>query len=210
MAHNVEPPFTALLIGGPSGVGKSTAAAALARQLGMPWLQVDDLRLALQFGGLVPRERHPELFFFLDRGERPVTPEAYRDGLIAVGRVIAGALDIVVESHIATGVPIIIEGDGILPDIAARIVGTFGECQVRAVFIVEHDADVLRANMLSRGRGIDPNAAHQRQADMRGVALFSDWIEREARRHNLPMLAPTPWQSLARRILSVTETQQTE
>ena len=37
-----------LLIGGPSSVGKSTAAAGIARRLDMPWLQVDDLRLAIQ------------------------------------------------------------------------------------------------------------------------------------------------------------------
>jgi len=37
-----------LLIGGPSGVGKSVVARSIGLRLGIPWLQVDDLRLALE------------------------------------------------------------------------------------------------------------------------------------------------------------------
>jgi 2-phosphoglycerate kinase len=37
-----------LLIGGSSGVGKSSIARQLGRRFGTPWMQVDDLRLALQ------------------------------------------------------------------------------------------------------------------------------------------------------------------
>lgn len=40
--------WTVLLIGGPSGRGKTTAARRIGTRLGVPWLQVDDLRLALQ------------------------------------------------------------------------------------------------------------------------------------------------------------------
>ena len=41
-----------LLIGGPSGVGKTTVAPEIARRLGAGWLMVDDLRLALARSGL--------------------------------------------------------------------------------------------------------------------------------------------------------------
>ena len=40
--------WTVLLIGGISGAGKTTVARQLGLHLGLPWLQVDDLRLALQ------------------------------------------------------------------------------------------------------------------------------------------------------------------
>jgi cytidylate kinase len=46
-SHRVD--WIVLLIGGPSGVGKSTAAKQIARRCGVPWLQVDELRLALQW-----------------------------------------------------------------------------------------------------------------------------------------------------------------
>ncbi|MGI8688958.1 MAG: AAA family ATPase [Thermomicrobiales bacterium] len=203
MEQRAEVPFKVLLIGGPSGVGKSTAATSLARRLGISWLQVDDLRLALQFSGLVHQEQHSELFFFLDRADWRVSPEMYRDKLIAVARVIAGALRIVVESHLHHDAnAIIIEGDGILPEFAATIASEYDGGQVRSVFIVENDEDVLLANMLKRGRGLDTNAAAERQIETRGKALFSDWIQREAEQYGLPIVTPLPWETLPTRLLS--------
>ncbi len=204
MEQSVGVPFKVLLIGGPSGVGKSTAGASLARQCGISWLQVDDLRLALQFSGLVSRKQHPELFFFLDRADWRVSPEAYRDKLIAVARIISGALRIVVESHLHHDAnSIIIEGDGILPEFAAKIASEHGAGQVRSIFIVENDENVLLANMLKRGRGFDPNASAERQTETRGKALFSDWIQREAERYGLPTVTPLPWETLPERLLSL-------
>ncbi len=58
-------PWTVLLIGGASGNGKTTLAEDLGRHFGVPWLQVDDLRLALQYGGLLTATTHPTLFAFL-------------------------------------------------------------------------------------------------------------------------------------------------
>jgi len=203
MEQSADVPFKVLLIGGPSGVGKSTAATSLARQLGIPWLQVDDLRLALQFSGLVSRDQHPELFYFLDRSDWQVSPEAYRDKLIAVSRIISGALRIVVESHLHHDAnAIIIEGDGIVPEFGAKIASEYGEGQVRSVFIIENDEEVLLANMLKRGRGFDTNAAAERQNETRGKALFSDWIQREAERYGLPIVTPLPWETLPERLVS--------
>lgn len=195
--------FHVLLIGGVSGTGKSETAAVLARQRGISWLQVDDLRLALQFSGLISREQHPELFFFLDQSDWRTSPEVYRDKLIAVGRIVTGALRIVVESHIATNVPIIIEGDGILPEFAAAIAREHDTGAVRSVFIVTDDEDFLLANMLKRGRGIDPNApAELRRTETHAKALYGQWVEREARRHGLPAIHPMPWETLVARVLA--------
>ncbi|HEY3188606.1 MAG TPA: AAA family ATPase, partial [Solirubrobacteraceae bacterium] len=47
-----HPEWLVLLIGGSSGVGKTTVAPELARRLGAAWLMVDDLRLALRRSGL--------------------------------------------------------------------------------------------------------------------------------------------------------------
>lgn len=41
-----------LLVGVPSGIGKPAVCAALGRRLGVAWLQVDDLRLALERNGV--------------------------------------------------------------------------------------------------------------------------------------------------------------
>lgn len=79
-----------LLIGGPSGSGKSTAARELGRRLVLPWLQIDDLRLALEFSDVRLPERTDDLYFFLrtpDVWQRP--PEALRDAPLAVAEAMA-------------------------------------------------------------------------------------------------------------------------
>lgn len=197
-------PFKVLLIGGVSGVGKSEAAAALSRRFGIPWLQVDDLRLALQFSGLVSRVKHPALFSFLDRRDWQTTPEIYRDKLIAVGRAVTDALRIVVESHIATNVPIIIEGDGILPVFAATIAREYDEGTIRSVFVIEDDADFLLTSILRRGRELDSTATPElRRTESQAKALYSRWLEEEARHYRLPTLRPLPWETLNERVIAV-------
>jgi 2-phosphoglycerate kinase len=203
MEQQSSVPFTVMLIGGPSGVGKSVVGAAIGRQLGIPWLQIDDIRLALQFSGLVPPEHHPALFSFLDPKERIMPPEIYRDRLIAVGRILSGALRIVIESHIATAVPIVIEGDGILPEFAAAMCEQFPAGAIRTVFIIENDADRLLANARARGRGIDRDAADALGNGSRAAALYSRWLQREAQRYGLPAISPLPWDTLPQRILAV-------
>jgi predicted kinase len=45
---STETTWKVLLIGGSSGVGKSSIARHLGIRFGTPWMQIDDLRLALQ------------------------------------------------------------------------------------------------------------------------------------------------------------------
>lgn len=153
-------------------------------------MQVDDIRLAMQFGGLVPRDTYPDLFSFLDRSDWQLAPVDYRDKLIGVAMVISDALHLVVESHIATHVPIVIEGDDILPGFAASVAEVSGS------------EVVLLANMLRRGRRVEQIGPEERQTETRGKALFSRWIKREASARGMPVLAPPPWTSLTERIAS--------
>lgn len=74
----------------------------------------------------------------------------------------------------------------------------YDEGAIRSVFIVEDDADFLFATMLKRGRGMDPGAMPESPgAETHAKALYSRWLEREARQHGLPTLRPVPWETLA-------------
>lgn len=57
-------PRRVLLLGGPSGSAKSVAAERIGRRQGVSWMQVDDLRLALQYGGSSPPCAEDPLGFF--------------------------------------------------------------------------------------------------------------------------------------------------
>lgn len=196
-------PWQVLLIGGASGSGKSTAAESVGRRIGASWLQVDDLRIALQYGGLLAPEHHPNLFYFLQLDDvRQMPTEVLLEKLIAVADIMENAVGTVIGHHVTTQKPVVIEGDGISPALAARERGS----AVRAVFLVETDEEVLRRNMLARGRGIyvarTPEAEEQQRAWIRVAWLYNRWLDREARQYGLPVLPPRPYDTLAARIVT--------
>ena len=178
-----------LLIGGPSGIGKTTVAAQVAQRLDVPWLMVDDLRLALMRSGLpIPDNPHAE----------PFDP---KDGLVAVGEAVAPAIEVVIENHVDQRLPVIVEGDGILPSLferdSVRHRATNG--RIRAVYLTEPDPDALYANLVAR-------SADTWRDDLRWYArrsaAFGEWLRAEAARRGLPVVRARPWDTLVDRILS--------
>ncbi len=151
VAEHRDVPWTVLVIGGHSGVGKTTLARDIGLRTGSSWAQVDDLRLAAQ--RLTDPMTHSRLHFSFD--EVRLSPEELRDGLVGVAEALVPGLDIVVANHVNTRAPIVLEGDGILPVFAART--TFDGLDVggtvRSVFLVEPDEAAVLDSMRARGRG---------------------------------------------------------
>lgn len=57
-----NPSWCVLLIGGLSALGKTVASKRIGRSLGVPWTQVDDLRLAFQRARVsLPESKAPSL-----------------------------------------------------------------------------------------------------------------------------------------------------
>jgi 2-phosphoglycerate kinase len=175
-----------LLIGGPSGVGKTTVAVEVAARLGAAWLMVDDLRLALARSGL-PVPIADEVGAFDAPG-----------GLLAVGALMTPAVEVVIENHVDGHIPVVIEGDGILPSLFERasVRARAANGRVRAVFLYEPDEEALYGSHRSRGRGLT-DRPHARKN-----FLFGQWLKREAERRGLPTLPARPWDTLADRILA--------
>lgn len=197
-----------LLIGGASGTGKSTVAKAIARQRDADWLQVDDLRLALQWSDVrLPDDNATEALYFFER-----TPDVWqqsaerlRDGLIAVGEVMTEAIAIVIGNHLAQGDAVMIEGDGIVPSIVEHpdLQAFLVTGQLRIVFVAPTSEDELWRNMLDRGRGVPDKGT----ADLRRIAemnwLYTAWLVREAEKHSIPIVTTQPWDTLSERIVTV-------
>lgn len=197
-----QPPWTILLIGGASGVGKSTLAREIAQRYGCPWLQVDDFRLTLQW--FTKPEEQSALHFFLatkDVWNQP--PERLCEALIEVGRLVSKSIEIVLTHHMATRQPIVLEGDGILPELAMRqeFHGEEAGDQVRALFLTEPDEEAILANMLERGRGFEAFEPRQQRNQVCQNWLYGQWLAREAERHGLPVLPVRPWETLLSRAL---------
>ncbi len=196
--------WTVLLIGGPSGTGKTILAKQVGLRFGVSWLEVDDLRLALQRSRVILPE-HTEALYFFEETPRvwEMPAERLRDGLIAVGRVMAPALEVVIENHVDTAAPVVIEGDGILPSLFARppVRDHAAYGNVRAVFLVEPEEDAIFANMVARNRRIVERTRAELRTEAHAKWLFGRWLIEEARGYGLPVVEPRPWLTLFERVM---------
>ncbi len=203
--------WRALLVGGNSGAGKTVAVRAIAQHLGVSVLLVDDVRLALQ--EMTAAEQQPDLHAFLGYGpEGWHNAEGIRDDWIRVGRAMARPLKVIVAHHVVVSGagPVIIEGDGILPEIAAQsdyaelrhFYGLKTGHEVRGVFVVETDEERLLANLRARGRGFETWDASTQAAFGHASRLYGEWLSAQAEAHGLPVLQAQPYETLAERITS--------
>ena len=176
-----------LLIGGASGIGKTALAVSAGRCLGVPWLGVDDLRLALARSGVAVPDADAAPTF-----DAP-------GGLLDLAELMTPAIEAVVENHVDQRMPVVIEGDAILPSLLERpeVRARADTGAVRAVFLYEPDEGVLRANMRARGRGFDSREGHARKN-----WSYGEWIRREAERRGLPTVPARPWETLVDRAIA--------
>ena len=129
-------PLSLILIGGPSGVGKSRFGHALARRTASTVAQVDDLQVALET--LVPPERLPEDFVPSRTYLRTDSPQEINDAIEDIARFFAPAVLAAVVNRLESGTPTVFEGDFISPDVAAeaRALG------VRSLFLLASETGV--------------------------------------------------------------------
>ncbi|MFI1256097.1 AAA family ATPase [Streptomyces netropsis] len=192
----IDSSWNVLLLGGASGVGKSRAAAELARSSGAFVVEFDDVVSAVQ--RLTTAEQHPALHFF-DRIPDTSVLDVDRvvELQIATADALQPALLGVVDNRLTIDVPAVIEGDYLTPAAAARAVqeGTVIGRDIRAVFLHEGDPEQIAANYAAR----EPNSGLQTHR-ARVSARYSHWLADQAALHGLPVVPCRPWHDVAVRI----------
>ncbi len=123
--------------------------------------------------------------------------------LIAVGEILSAPLEVVIENHVDQGIPIVIEGDGILPSLLSRTPVAERMGMVRAAFIVEPDKSEVLENVLVRGRYDEGITQDELRNEARAKWMYGQWLAREAALYDLPVIQPRPWGTLAQRLLEL-------
>jgi 2-phosphoglycerate kinase len=120
-----------------------------------------------------------------------------------VAAIVSDALEIVVAHHVATALPVLIEGDTILPALAAQrtFAGLAVSSEVRAVFLVESDPAQLRQNTLDRSRGAEAMPARELEAHLSFSWQYGHWLAREAVALSLPVVQVRPYPTVLARTL---------
>ncbi len=188
-----------LLIGGASGVGKSKLSYPLARHYDVNLTEIDDIQVALQ--KLTTPEQQPLLHFWRTNWEQfsSWSDPQHLEHFISVSRdVFQPGLEAVIANHLEAKTPVVLEGDFLLPELAAYT--TFEEeandGHVKALFIYEESEAQIAANYLAREGEEQALRAHWSW-------LTNQWLRSECERLGVPALSARPWDTVMKRAITV-------
>lgn len=187
-----------LLLGGASGVGKSSLSYRLARHYDINLTEIDDIQVALT--KLTTPEQQPLLHFWRTNWDEfsSWSDEQHLSHFIQVSReVFQPALESVIANHLETNRPVILEGDFILPELVTF--KAFDEQKnngrVKALFIYEEDEAQIATNYLARDGEEQTFRAHLSW-------LNSQWLRSECKRLGVPAIPARPWNTVLERTIS--------
>jgi 2-phosphoglycerate kinase len=189
-------PFDVLLLGGPSGVGKSSIAGELASCLGMGLTPLDDIQIVLE--RMTDPQRFPVLHEWRLHADRVLALD--EEGMLLHTREYAGvmaqALTPVIAEHLSSSTPVLFEGDFILPSFAAspafEDVPAAG--RVRAIFLFESEEQLVKNFRMREGED------QPRRAQISWN--YGRWLRDECGRLGVPAIDARPWETLVDRALA--------
>ena len=131
-------------IAGPSGVGKTCVSYPLARRFNAAIVEADDLFCVAET--LTTPAEQPAIHYWRNHPEAVDFPsQKILELHLDVSRTMSPAIASVIENHIDTRMPVILDGDYILPEVIAAYSN-----RVKAIFLYEDDEDQIVKNFLLR------------------------------------------------------------
>ena len=178
-----------LIIGGASGVGKTSISRQLSQHYDVDLVRVDDFQLLLE--ATTTPEALPAIHYWNTH------PNWKAEGiqnavnrLIDVGRVLIPGLIAVINDHIEENLPMILEGDFILPEFAAN----FSNPKVKSIFIHEPEREQILQNYLAR-----EGKLQQQRADI--SHSYGNWLAENCTKYGVAVIEARPWDTLVERII---------
>ena len=158
--------------------------------------EVDDFQAMLL--RMTTPEQQPAIHFWNTHPE-PDTADGIVERLIDQAAALGHGLEGVIASRLEADSPVLLEGDFILPSLAARqaFAGQVNGGRVRGVLLLEPDEQQLVANYLHREPAAGPQVKRADVSRRHGL-----WLKEDAERHGVPVIAARPWDSLVDRVLA--------
>lgn len=180
-----------LLIGGASGTGKTSVSYQLARHFDVGITEIDDFQVILE--RMTTPEQQPVLHYWRTHPEAMrLPPESIVELTVSVAETMAPAIEAVIQNHLESNTPVLLEGDYLLPATAATNGG-----RVRAAFLFEADEAQIATNYSRREPG-GGNAALRSRVSF----LYGNWLRTEAQHYGVPAVEARPWESLFDRVVA--------
>ncbi len=194
---NAQRTWQVLLIGGASGVGKTSVSYRLAHHYGVGITEVDDFQVILEH--MTTPEQQPVLHYWRTHPEeaRRMDEDQKLAYTLSYSRVMAAALELVIANHLESQAPIVLEGDFILPSLAVQpsYAGIAADGRVRGLFLYEEDEEQILRNYHLREGQDQPGRA-------RASWRYSEWLRQEAERLGVPAISARPWDTMFARAIA--------
>lgn len=178
-----------LIIGGASGSGKTSVSLPLARLYGVDLVRVDDFQVLLQ--ACTTPESHPDL-------HNPKAHSNYEgvdtivSPFIDIGKLFLPGLKAVIDDHVLENIPMILEGDFILPELSA----SFDNPKIKMILIYEPSREQILQNYLSREEELQKERADRSYA-------HGNWLKENCCKLGIPVIESRPWDTLMERVISI-------
>ena len=181
-----------LLIGGASGSGKTCVSYPLAELYGVNIIEVDDFQVFLT--SMSTPQQQPEIHYWDTHPDwQQEGAEATVGQLIDVGHALLPGLEAVIKNHIDSDMPVVMEGDFILPELCAR----FDSKKVKSVFIHEPSREQILNNYLAR----EPEQGMQ-QYRTEVSYKYGNWLAAECEKYGISVIEARPWDTVIDRIVN--------
>lgn len=179
-----------ILIGGAPTTGKSTVAQSLAKHLDLPWISTDQIREIMR--SVASRKDHPRLFnsegYTAERFLTEFSAEQIADMEMEQGETVWPGIKTFIEDDYMWKGGFVMEGVNILPHLIARDFAN--EKYVKAVFLVDEDADRMRSVVFTRGLWDDAHTYSDdvKEKEIEWALLFSHKLKKEVEKYGYPWI----------------------
>ncbi len=201
--RNLERPLLVLL-GGVTGVGKSTVATQLAGRLGISHVmatdQVRQVVRAFFSHDFMPSVHHSSFDVSKALGSSPPDRSGTVAGFMRQAQAIAPGLDAVVERAISDRTPMVVEGVHLLPEIPSAYL-----CErattVRALIVVR---DEVEHRQHFHTRGVQTLRAPERYLEaLDRIRVLQEHLIERAQAAGIPVIEAQGLEAMLRRVLEV-------
>jgi 2-phosphoglycerate kinase len=178
-----------LIIGGASGSGKTNVSHPLSHFYGVDLVRVDDFQCFIE--AVITPEMIPTLHYWkIELNWRNESVEWVVDRLKSVSQAWLPGLRAVIKDRLEENIPMVIEGDFVLPELAA----TFNNPRIRTIFVHEPLREQILQNYLSR-----EGTPQAHRADISHA--WGNWLKENCDLHNVPVIESRPWDNLMERMI---------
>lgn len=179
-----------MIVGGASGSGKTSVSRALARFYRIDLVRVDNFQMLLE--ATTTPETFPAIHYWSTHPNwREEGIDAAVNRLIDAGQALASGLTAVINDHLEENIPMILEGDFILPEFAAL----FKNPKIKSVFMHEPSKEQILQNYLAREGEIQ-----QFRADV--SHSYGNWLAENCLKYDIPVVQSRPWNNITERTIN--------